>query len=70
MTNAGFDFAPVTRHGEVCGYVHRADLVDQPGMLAPHIRPLTASRQHVRTIASRVQCLPSTARPSRTPPTG
>ena len=35
LTDAGFDFAPVTRDGEVCGYVHRADLVDQPGMLAP-----------------------------------
>lgn len=44
LADAGFDFAPVTREGEICGYVHRTDLVDQAGTLAAHIRPLTASR--------------------------
>ncbi|MET8909545.1 hypothetical protein [Micromonospora sp. NPDC004551] len=33
LTDAGFDFAPVTRDGEICGYADRADLVDQPGSL-------------------------------------
>lgn len=44
MKEAQFDFAPVTREGDVCGYVRRADLTDQPGILDPQIRPLTASR--------------------------
>ncbi|MEV1146526.1 CBS domain-containing protein [Micromonospora sp. NPDC049799] len=44
LTEHGFDFAPVTRDGEICGYVHRADLLDRDGALSAYIRPLTATR--------------------------
>ncbi|MFU8874357.1 CBS domain-containing protein [Micromonospora sp. SL4-19] len=44
LADAGFDYAPVTRDGEICGYVRRVDLVDCSGPLAAQARPLTASR--------------------------
>lgn len=43
LEDARFDYAPITRDGEVCGYVRRIDLAGQPGTLEPYLRPVTAS---------------------------
>ncbi|MER7459886.1 hypothetical protein [Micromonospora sp. NPDC126480] len=44
LADGGFDHAPVTRDGEIFGYVRHIDLTGGNGVLASHVRPLTASR--------------------------
>jgi hypothetical protein len=45
LAAANFDFAPVTRNGEVSGYVRRTDLAAaHVGTVGEHCQPLTASR--------------------------
>lgn len=44
LADGGFDHAPVTRDGEIFGYVRHVDLTGRDSMLVDHVRPLSASR--------------------------
>lgn len=39
----GFDTAPVTRDGQICGYVRRAEVVQGQGCVEPYVRTITAN---------------------------
>ncbi len=39
----GFDTAPVTRNGQVCGYVRRAEVVQGQGCVEPYVHTITAN---------------------------
>jgi|BarGraNGADG00212_1021973.scaffolds.fasta_scaffold12520_3 CBS domain-containing protein len=44
MSRFGFDHAPVTRGGDICGFVCHSDLAIAAGSLRDQVRPLAASR--------------------------